>query len=295
MAEQSQSLGFIGVGVMGGPMCRNLTTKSGAAMIAYDPNSDALAALADVGVRMASSVAEVVGASDVVFLSLPGGPQLQQVCEGAEGLLEHARAGQTIVDTSTAPVQLTRRLAQAFGERRVAYADAPIARTRKAAQEGTLSIMVGASAEVFETVRPWLAFCGTDITHCGNVGCGQIAKLLNNLILFQNVVAIGEALSVGRRSGIDPHTLCEVLSKGSADSFALRNHGMKAMLPGTFPEHAFSTVYAQKDLAYALELAADAGLSLRGAAVAEELLEDSRQGGNADLYFPALLRVIDRI
>ena len=170
----------------------------------------------------------------------------------------------------------------------------PVARTREAAQKGTLSVMVGAEPEVFARIEPLLRCVATDITHCGGVGAGQIVKILNNMVLFQTVNALAEALAVGRRSGMDVALLFETLSKGSADSFALRNHGMKAMLPGVFPERAFSTEYALKDLGYALELGRETGVRLRGAEIADEVLRETIAAGYGREYFPALARIVDR-
>lgn len=115
--------------------------------------------------------------------------------------------------------------------------------------------MVGADDAVFAKLRPLISTFATDITHCGPVGAGQVVKILNNMVLMETVVALGEAMETATRAGLDARVLFETLAKGSADSFALRNHGMKAMLPGAFPERAFSTEYARKDLTYALDLA----------------------------------------
>jgi 3-hydroxyisobutyrate dehydrogenase-like beta-hydroxyacid dehydrogenase len=134
----------------------------------------------------------------------------------------------------------------------------------------------------------------SDITHCGAPGAGQAMKIVNNMVLFQNVVALAEALALVRHAGVDPKLALETLAKGSADSFALRNHGMKAMLPGVFPERAFSAEYALKDLGYALELAADAGIELPGAQNARELLERAIGAGHGREYFPVLARLYER-
>ena len=286
----TETIGFIGVGVMGEPMCRNLAAKSGAAVIAWDIDPQPLQRLAVDGVATASSIAEIAEAAGVILLSLPGGEQLEEVC--AE-LLGHSRADQVVIDTSTSPVALSRGMATRFNAVGVDYADAPIARTRQAAQDGTLSIMVGATPDLFDRIRPWLDCMAADVTRCGEVGAGQVAKLMNNMVLFQTVVALAEALSVARRAGVDGGVLFEVLSKGSADSFALRNHGMKALLPGDFPERAFSTDYARKDLAYAVQLAGELGLDPQGARNAAAILGASSDAGFGANYFPALLKVID--
>ena len=285
------SLGFIGLGVMGEPMCRNLARKCGVRVSGFDLAPAPLERLRAAGVAAAGDAASVMRAADTVFLSLPSGKELEAVCAV---LLAQARGGQTVVDLGTSPVALTRSLAAAFAGKGVRYADAPVARTRQAAEDGTLSVMVGADTPTFDAIRPHLACFASEITHCGAVGAGQIAKIMNNLVLIQTVVALGEALAVARRAGMDGKVLFETLTRGSADSFALRNHGLKAIVPDAFPERAFSAAYALKDLRYALDLAREAGLDLASARRAEQLLEEAIAAGWGDLYWPVLSRVIDR-
>ena len=152
--------------------------------------------------------------------------------------------------------------------------------------------MVGAESRVFNTLEPLLRMMGEEVTHCGGVGSGQLVKIMNNMVLFQTVSALAEALAIGRSAGIDPAVMFSALSKGSADSFALRNHGMKAMLPDTFPQDAFSTAYAMKDLGYALELARDVGLEASGAQLVQERFKQAIDAGFHDSYFPVVSRVI---
>jgi len=285
-------IGFVGLGVMGEPMCRNLALKSGRAVLAYDLNPAPLGRLAADGVKAAASLGEIAGSSSVIILSLPGGPEVEHVVRGRQGLLAHARPGQVVIDTSTAPVDLERALAADLAERGIDYADAPVARTRQAAHEGSLSITVGATPEVYHSIHPILACMGSDILHCGPVGCGQVVKLMNNMVLFQTVVAIAEAMAIGAEAGVDEALLLRALSNGSADSFALRNHAMKAMLPRNFPREAFSTDYALKDIGYALALARQTGIEPRGAELARDTLQRSSAAGQGGVYFPALLRLI---
>ena len=163
--------------------------------------------------------------------------------------------GQIVVDLGTSSVDQTRDFAKQLQAKGASWADAPIARTRQAAQDGTLSVMVGATPELYAAIEPLIRCFATDVTLCGGIGAGQVTKILNNMVLFETVNALSEAVAVAKRNGVDPKLLLDTLSKGSADSFALRNHGMKAIVPGNFPERAFSTEYALKDLSYALELA----------------------------------------
>lgn len=290
------TLGFIGLGVMGEAMCRNLAKKSGAPVVAFDQRAEPLTALARDGVAGASSAADVAARAEVVFMCLPGEPQVRAVCLGSDGLAARVRAGQTVVDMSTAPVALARELGQAFAARRVAFADAPVARTAQAAKDGTLSIMVGGEAPVFERLRPYLACMGTEITHCGPVGAGQAVKLMNNMVVAQTVVALAEALAVARASGaVDPKVLFETLTKGSADSFVLRNHGMKSLLPDTHPtQGAFPTSYIIKDLSYALALAESAGVTLEQAQTTRRLMERTVAAGYRDNYYTAVIRAIEK-
>lgn len=288
MAEDG-TVGFIGLGVMGEPMCRNLARKGGRAVIAFDLSSAPLERLKPDGVRAAASLSEA-GQADVVMLSLPSGKELEQV---SGTLLAAARAGQTIVDLGTSPAALTRRIAAAFATRGADYADAPVARTRQAAVDGTLSIMVGAAEPVFRRILPLLQCMASDITHCGGVGAGQVVKILNNMVLMQNVVALAEARAIARRAGVEAAVLFDALTKGSGDSFALRNHGMKAILPGEFPERAFPTEYALKDLGYALQLADDADVRANGALVAKDLLAKAVERGYGSRYWPVIATIVD--
>src|SRR6267378_894958 len=215
------TLGFIGLGVMGEAMCRNVARKSGAAAVALD-------------------------------------------------------------------------LGQAFAARGADFADAPVARTAQAAKDGTLSIMVGGDTAVFERLKPYLACMGSEITHCGPVGAGQAVKLMNNMVVAQTVVALAEALAVARASGaVNPRVLFETLMKGSADSFVLRNHGMRSLLPDSHPtQGAFPTSYIVKDLSYALALAESAGLTLEQASTTRRLMERTVAAGYRDNYYTAVIRTI---
>src|SRR6185437_11197036 len=162
-----------------------------------------------------------------------------------------------------------------------------------AAARGELSIMVGTSEETFARIRPILETMGTDVTHCGPIGCGQVVKILNNMLVFQHTAALAEAIALARRSGVPPEVLLPTLAMGSGDSFVLRNHGMKAMLPGIFPERAFSVRYAMKDLSYALEMADADHLDVPAARLAMQRLKEADAAGYGEQYHPVMLKVID--
>ncbi len=290
--SSGKHIGFIGLGVMGEPICRNLARKSGALVHAFDLDPAPLQRLASDGVLTAPDAAALMARCDVVFLSLPSGEVVQQLCRAPGGLLAGARSGQQVVDLSTSPVDITRALAADFASHGVAFADAPVARTRAAAEAGTLSVMVGATPDLFEQLRPLIATFATDITLCGPVGSGQVVKILNNMVLFETVLALSEAKAIAERSGVDATVLFETLSKGSADSFALRNHGMKAMLPGEFPDRAFSVRYARKDLAYALQLARETGIDAQGARTVDGWFDRAIAQGLGEQYHPVISRLV---
>lgn len=291
----SESIGFIGLGVMGEPMCRNLARKIGRPVVAFDINPAPLERLAAVGVTAAASPADVAARCGTVMVSLPSGKHLQELCEGEGGLLSVMRSGQTLVDLGTSPVGLTKELARKFEAKGVRYADAAVARTRKAAEEGTLSITVGGDAAVFASVEPLLRCFATEVTHCGGVGAGQVLKILNNMVLTQTVVALSEAKALANSAGVDTRLLFETLAKGSADSFALRNHGMKAIMVDEFPEQAFPVTYMLKDMDYAAEMAADAKLAPQGLALARDLLKRTAEAGFTMQYWPIISKLIGAI
>jgi 3-hydroxyisobutyrate dehydrogenase-like beta-hydroxyacid dehydrogenase len=288
------AIGFIGLGVMGEPMCRNLARKSGRRVLGLDRLSEPLARLKDAGVEPAEFLKTIAERCNVIFMVLPSGHHVESVCSDAGGLLASTCPGSLVVDLGTSPVDLTRDLAARFAAKGVRYADAPIARTRQAAEAGTLSVMVGADDQVFAELKPLLATFATDITLCGGVGAGQLVKIMNNMVLMETVVALSEAIAIARHAGVDDRILFETLMKGSADSFALRNHGMKAILPGDFPERAFSTDYARKDLSYALALAKQLGVKAAGAETAAELLRETSDNGYSKLYWPVISRIIGK-
>jgi 3-hydroxyisobutyrate dehydrogenase len=286
-----KTIGFIGLGVMGEPICRNLVKKSGVSVLAFDLAPEPLARLRADGADVAPSGADVVNNSDIVFLCLPSAKHVHAVFNN-NGILKNIRNGQVVVDLGTSSVSQTRDFAKQLQDKGATWADAPIARTRQAAQDGTLSVMVGATGEIYGAIEPLIRCFATDVTHCGDVGAGQVTKILNNMVLFETVNALSEAVALARHNGVDPKLLLDTLSKGSADSFALRNHGMKAIVPGNFPERAFSTEYALKDLSYALELAGDAGIRIRGAELIGTVLQEAIDAGSGGAYFPVIAKHI---
>ena len=287
-------IGFVGLGVMGGAMCRNMAVKHPGDVIAVDTNEAAFAAVEGTKARRVASLAELAAQADIVFLSLPGDPQVEQVCLGAGGLAAGERRPSVIVDLSTTTVAGARKVAEELRARGIAFADAPVARTREAAQRGELSIMVGADEDLYARIEPMLRYIGSDVTRCGGVGCGQVVKLVNNALVFENTVAIAEMIVLGERAGVQPAVLLDAVSKGSGDSFALRNHARKAMLPRDFPEKSFPPEYVLKDIDCLLELAAQTGVGTHVTRLARRYYEAALNNGWSGRYYPAVIEIVDR-
>ncbi|WP_108660110.1 NAD(P)-dependent oxidoreductase [Acuticoccus kandeliae] len=287
----STTIGFIGLGVMGGPMCRNVATKHAGEVLAFDLSKEAFAAVEGTKAEPVASIEEIAARADIVFLSLPGGPQVEAVALGP--ILRSGRPGMAVVDLSTTPVAVARKVDAELATAGIDFADAPVARTREAAQKGALSIMVGASKAVFARIEPLLAYMATDITHGGDVGCGQVLKLVNNMLVFENVVTLAEMMVLAERAGVSGETMLEAVSKGSGDSFVLRNHGRKAMLPREFPEKSFPPEYVLKDMSYVFELAQETGVPIRAAETVRKYYEAAVKAGLGGRYFPGVIRLVE--
>lgn len=289
MMTDAMRIGFIGLGVMGGPMCRNLATKHAGEVLAFDLSAAAREALHDSRAVPAADISAAIAAADILFLSLPGSAQVEAVCRD---VTESGRPGLLVVDLSTTTVASARRVAALLETTGMGFADAPVARTREAAMRGELSIMVGATETVFARIRPLLGHMGTDVTHCGGIGTGQAVKLINNALVFEHVAALAEMMAIGERAGVEPAVLLDAVSRGSGDSFVLRNHGRKAMLPRSFPERAFPSDYVLKDIAGLLELAGDTAVSARMTETARDYYAALVRRGQGSRYFPVVLELI---
>lgn len=273
-------------------MCRNVATKHAGAVLAFDLSARARDALADSGAQLVADVADIWSSADIVLLSLPGGKQVEAVCLGPGGLLAADRKPRIVIDLSTTSVATARKMANELGQHGVAFADAPVARTREAAQRGELSIMVGAQEALYTEVEPVLGYMGTDVLHVGDVGSGQFVKLVNNALLDVNVIAIAEAIGMAEKVGVDPAVMIDAVSRGSGDSYALHHHAPKSMLPRTYPERSFPPEYKIKDLSYLLELAEALGSPARSMELALRYYEETIAAGYGGRYFTAVREVI---
>ena len=286
--KEIKNIGFVGLGVMGNPMCKNLLKNKQWHIIVHDLDNSKEKELEKNGASIAKNLSELFNLADMVITCLPGGDFVKDIYLGKEKIVSEIKPNKFIIDMSTSQPDLMIELNKLITRKGSFFADAPIARTRQAARDGTLAIMVGSKREVYERIFPILEFMGNNIMHCGDVGTGQITKILNNMILFQTVVALSEAANIAEKYNMSVEDLFENITKCSGDSFALRNHGLKSIAQNHFPSPAFSSEYALKDLSYAINLGKTHNLNLPGANTAKNLLEKSIKNGDNDLYFPVI-------
>ena len=286
-----KNIGFIGLGVMGMPMCINLSKNKKFNVSGFDKNEDKNKMLAKLGLKTTLNPIEIYEKNDLVITCLPGGKFVEKLYF-EDKMISFVRENQIIIDMSTSQPDLMTKINKTLKDKKSSFADAPIARTRQAAIDGTLAIMVGSNQIVFQTIKPVLELMGSDIMHCGDVGSGQFTKILNNMILFQNVLALSEASRIAEKYNLNSEQLFQNISKCSGDSFALKNHGLKSIIKDNYPNPAFSVKYAQKDLSYAIELAKKQNIHTPGCYNLNEVFTKAIVEGYGDLYFPVIKKVL---
>ncbi len=287
-----RTLGFIGLGVMGEPMCANLAAKSGARVLCHDLDAAPMQRLAERGAVPADSLRALAHEASVVFLCLASAQAAESVVEALAEAWQGSEGDRTVVDMGTTSVLATRRRAERLAQAGHRFVDAPVARMPAAAIAGTLSIMAGGTAEDVSALMPHFRCMGSDITHCGGTGAGQVVKILHNTVLFETVQALAEAMAVARAHGVDAAVLLDAIELGSADSRAARVQGREALLPRHYPEGRFATRYALKDVSLALELAQAVGLEAAMARETASTLQRTIDAGWGDRYYPALYELV---
>ena len=283
-------LGFIGLGVMGGPMARNLIA-AGHEVVAYSRTRASVDEVAQDGGTAAGSPREVAEQADTVILMLPDSPQVREVLDGGDGLLAGAREGSLVVDMSTISPVVTREIAAECGARGIGWVDAPVSGGDVGAREATLSIMAGGSEEDFARARPLFEALGKTIVHVGPVGAGQVVKACNQVVVALTIEAVSEALVLGSKAGVDPATIIEVLSGGLAANKVMEVRGRN------FLEHDFTPGFRidlhHKDLGIALQTAREYGVALPSTAAVDQMLQALRSNGRGDRDHSALLTHIE--
>ena len=280
-ARTKPVVGVIGLGIMGAPMARNLL-RAGFPLVVWNRTPQRADALVEAGAERAASPREVAERAAIAITMLSDSPDVAEVYRSPEGVLAGAGPGDVLIDMSTIAPRVARELAAEAAARGAAMLDAPVIGGDVGAQEGTLSIMVGGDAAALERARPALEALGTRITHVGASGAGQVVKACNQIVVALTLEALGEALVLGSKAGVDPAAIVEALGGGLAASRVLEVRGAK-LLARDF-EPGFKLDLHAKDLAIVLETARELGVALPGTAVVDQLFhaEQSRGHGEAD-------------
>jgi 2-hydroxy-3-oxopropionate reductase len=265
----TDTIGFIGLGIMGRPMALNLL-RAGHSLAVHARRAQSMAPLAEAGAEACPSPAEVARRASVVFTMVADTPDVEQVILGPRGVIEGVGPDSLVVDMSTIAPSATRAIAARLREAGADMLDAPVSGGDIGARDGTLSIMVGGEAAAFERARPLLEIMGANIVHIGGNGAGQVCKACNQTVVAQTIAGIGEALLLAEASGVDGARVREALLGGFAGSRILEVHGRR-MLEGDYTP-GFKAALHQKDMRIVLEAADELGLALPGAAQVAQYL-----------------------
>jgi len=252
-----KTVGFIGLGIMGKPMAKNLL-EAGYPLIVYDIVPGPVAELVTAGAAAGASCADVAARSDVVITMLPNSPHVREAVLGPGGVVEGARPGTVVVDMSSIAPLASREIAAALAERGVVMLDAPVSGGEPKAIEGTLAIMVGGPEPAFDEVKEILSRMGASVTRVGDIGSGNVAKLANQIIVGLNIAAVGEAMVLATRAGVDPAKVFQAIRGGLAGSTVL-DAKMPLILAGNF-KPGFRIELHIKDLTNAVETATSLGV-----------------------------------
>jgi 2-hydroxy-3-oxopropionate reductase len=284
------TIGFIGLGIMGAPMARNLMA-AGYALTVLDVVKPAMDALVAEGATAGSTPRQVAADTDVLVTMLPDSPQVQEVYLGADGAYEALREGWLTIDMSSIAPGTARELAERATAAGAQALDAPVSGGDKGAIAGTLSIMVGGDEAAFERARPILEVMGATIVLCGPAGAGQVVKVCNQVVVGVVIEAVSEALVLGAKAGVDPSRIADVLQGGLAATKVLEMR-RDNFLTGSF-DPGFRIRLHLKDLKNALELARDAGVALPAAAGVEQLMRAAEANGRGDYDHSGLVTVLE--
>lgn len=284
----TERLGFAGIGIMGSGMASNLVAK-GHPLTVW--NRTRARAEAIKGAAVADSLKDLAAAADIIMICVSDSPDVVDVVEG--GLLSGLRNGQLIVDHSTISPAVTRTLAEKVAARGVGWVDAPVSGGSEGAAKGTLSTMVGGSTEDLERVRQYLESYSTTITHVGPIGSGQLVKLVNQILVVGNQMAVSEALLFARRAGLDLEATLNAVKGGAAGSWMLANRGPQMIADDWRP--GFTIDLQQKDLRLVLDAADEHGTPLPGTSLIFQLYRALQASGHGQEGNHALIKALEQL
>ena len=285
-------IGFIGLGIMGKPMCRNLL-RAGYEVTVFNRSSGAMEELREDGALPGASSADVASKSDVVITMLPNSPDVKDVILGRNGVLEGARKGLIIIDMSSINPLASQEVCAEAEKRGCYMLDAPVSGGEPKAIDGTLAIMVGGKEEIFQKVEPILRAMGSSVRLCGGIGAGNTTKLANQVIVAANIAALSEALVLGRKAGVAPEIIFEAIRGGLAGSTVM-NSKTPMMLDGDF-DPGFRIALHIKDLANALDVGHGVGAPLPLTASVMEMMQWLRANGFDQADHSSLIRYYENL
>jgi 2-hydroxy-3-oxopropionate reductase len=291
ISGMSETIGFIGLGLMGKPMALNLL-KKGFQVVAHSRSRGPVDELVAAGARAASSPAEVARSANQIVTMLPDGPDVALVLEGEQGIFSAMSRGTVIIDSSTIAPAIARRLAKVAADKGAHLLDAPVSGGEIGAIAGTLTFMVGGDAGALETVRPALQAMGSPekIVHVGESGAGQICKACNQIVLGGTMAVVAEAIALSRKAGVDPMKVRAALMGGFAQSRVLEVHGERMINANYKP--GFKAKFFKKDLGIALNTLAENGVSAPTSAVVQQLVHAQIAESGGDEDYSAIATVI---
>jgi len=285
-------VGYIGLGIMGASIARNLM-KAGHSLVVHNRSRAIVDQLASEGATPAFSPREVAEQVEFVFTNLPDSPDVEQVVLGPDGIIEGAHDGLVFIDNSTIKPETARHIAEKLGEAGVLALDAPVSGGSEGAARGTLSIMVGGEADQVSRAMPVLEAMGKTITHVGGHGAGQTVKLVNQILVVVNMLAVGEGLLFAQAGGLDLQKTLDAVTQGAAGSWMLSNRGPQVIARDWRP--GFTIDLQQKDLRLVLEAADENGVPLLGTALVFQLYRTLQQAGLGSEGNHALVKALERL
>jgi 2-hydroxy-3-oxopropionate reductase len=271
-----KKIGFIGLGIMGCPMAKNLL-KKGYSLTVYDIVPEKIDELVDAGAKAGSSNKDVAEKSEIIITMLPNSPEVKEAVLGKDGILDGARPGSILIDMSSIAPLASKEVSERAKEKKVIMLDAPVSGGEPKAIEGTLAIMVGGPAETFEEVRDILSVMGASVTRVGEIGSGNTTKLANQIIVALNIAAVSEAMVLATKAGVNPENVFEAIRGGLAGSTVL-DAKMPLALKGNF-KPGFRIELHIKDLANALDTAHELGVPVPLSSVVMEIMQALKVDG----------------
>jgi 2-hydroxy-3-oxopropionate reductase len=284
------TVGFVGLGIMGRPMLKNLL-KAGHTVIAYGRNAEKLDACVKDGAQRGASNSDVGARAEIVITMLPDGPEVEEVVLGASGILAGAKPGLLFIDMSSINPLVSQKIAAACAAKGVEFVDAPVSGGEPKAIEGTLAIMAGGKEEVFQKAEPILKCMGSSVTLTGPVGAGNTTKLANQIMVACNIAAMGEALTLAARCGLNPEVVVNAVKNGLAGS-AVLNAKAPMLLARNF-KPGFRINLHQKDLRNALQAAETNQVCLPITSLVQQMLSSLIANGKGDLDHSAIATFIE--